>query len=347
MLLVGPSGTGKTRLAKALANEAGVPFLYGSASSFVEKFVGTGAARVRSFFQAARANAPCIVFLDELEAIGSRVGTQQNNPEYCQTVSQLLTELDGFGTNRTRGKKSGKKNTGCSGKSSSEVKKSGGEVNNTSQNAINGTVIFLAATNQYQALDPALLRPGRLDRIVHIGYPDLDVRVECLKIHLRPLHAPGIKKHGGIEFNTVLRDLAGRLDGWSCAEIAHVLNDAALQAARARKPELTVEDIVAAINNSGGPRNGTHRSQYAYEAGLHRSGRPERDGDNDPPKVGGAGFFGDAPPRNANAPCNYSVGGGGGGVSREAAVLGYLVQQALRGELNLGAINSGPKDGAS
>ena len=186
ILLVGPPGTGKTMLAKAVAGEANVPFFSMSGSEFVEMFVGMGASKVRDLFRQAKEKAPCIVFIDEIDAIGKkRDGQVGGNDEREQTLNQLLTEMDGF--------------EGNSG------------------------VIILAATNRPESLDPALLRPGRFDRRVPVELPDLKGREEILKVHARK-----IKVADNVDFNKIARMASGA----SGAELANIVNEAALRAVR-------------------------------------------------------------------------------------------------------------------
>ena len=201
-LLVGPPGTGKTLLAKAVAGEANVPFFSISGSDFVEMFVGVGASRVRDLFKEAAKVAPCIVFIDEIDAIGQKRNSGQlgGNDEREQTLNQLLTEMDGF--------------EGNSG------------------------VIILAATNRPDSLDPALTRPGRFDRRVPVELPDLKGREEILKVHARKVAlAPGI------DFNTVARMASGA----SGAELANIVNEAALRAVRAGRKSVTEADLEESI----------------------------------------------------------------------------------------------------
>ena len=190
ILLVGPPGTGKTMLAKAVAGESNVPFFSISGSEFVEMFVGMGASKVRDLFKQAKEKAPCIVFNDEIDAIGQKriSGQFGGNDEREQTLIQLLTEMDGF-----------EGNTG---------------------------VIILAATNRPDSLDPALTRPGRFDRRVPVELPDLKGREEILKVH-----AKKVKIAPGVDFNTVARMASGA----SGAELANIVNEAALRAARFAK----------------------------------------------------------------------------------------------------------------
>ena len=202
ILLVGPPGTGKTMLAKAVAGESNVPFFSISGSEFVEMFVGMGASKVRDLFKQAKEKAPCIVFIDEIDAIGQKRNSGQlgGNDEREQTLNQLLTEMDGF-----------EGNTG---------------------------VIILAATNRPDSLDPALTRPGRFDRRVPVELPDLKGREEILKVHAKKVAlAPGI------DFNTVARMASGA----SGAELANIVNEAALRAVRAGRKSVTQADLEESI----------------------------------------------------------------------------------------------------
>ena len=202
ILLVGPPGTGKTMLAKAVAGESNVPFFSMSGSEFVEMFVGMGASKVRDLFKQAKEKAPCIVFIDEIDAIGQKRNSGQygGNDEREQTLNQLLTEMDGFEGN-------------------------------------NG-VIILAATNRPESLDPALTRPGRFDRRVPVELPDLKGREEILKVHAKKVAlAPGI------DFNTVARMASGA----SGAELANIVNEAALRAVRAGRKSVTQADLEESI----------------------------------------------------------------------------------------------------
>ncbi len=202
ILLVGPPGTGKTMLAKAVAGESNVPFFSISGSEFVEMFVGMGASKVRDLFRQAKEKAPCIVFIDEIDAIGQKrnSGNFGGNDEREQTLNQLLTEMDGFEGN-------------------------------------NG-VIILAATNRPDSLDPALTRPGRFDRRVPVELPDLKGREEILKVHAKKVSlAPGV------DFNTVARMASGA----SGAELANIVNEAALRAVRAGRKAVTEADLEESI----------------------------------------------------------------------------------------------------
>jgi cell division protease FtsH len=198
VLLVGPPGTGKTLLAKAVSGEAGVPFFSISGSDFVEMFVGVGASRVRDLFEQAKKNAPCIIFIDEIDAVGRHrgAGLGGGHDEREQTLNQLLVEMDGFG--------------------------------------VNEGVIILAATNRPDILDPALLRPGRFDRRVVVGLPDIKGREEILKVHSRgkPL-GPDVD----------LKDLAKSTPGFTGADLENLLNESALLAARKEKKQITMEEV--------------------------------------------------------------------------------------------------------
>ena len=201
ILLVGPPGTGKTMLAKAVAGEANVPFFSISGSEFVEMFVGMGASKVRDLFRQAKEKAPCIVFIDEIDAIGKkRNGQIGGNDEREQTLNQLLTEMDGF-----------EENTG---------------------------VIILAATNRPESLDPALLRPGRFDRRVPVELPDLKGREDILRVHARK-----VKIADNVDYNKVARMASGA----SGAELANIVNEAALRAVRSRRRFVVQSDLEESI----------------------------------------------------------------------------------------------------
>ena len=202
LLLVGPPGTGKTMLAKAVAGEANVPFFSISGSEFVEMFVGMGASKVRDLFRQAKEKAPCIVFIDEIDAIGKKrsAGNMGGNDEREQTLNQLLTEMDGF-----------EENTG---------------------------VMILAATNRPESLDPALTRPGRFDRRVPVELPDLQGREAILKVH-----AKKIKTAEDVDFHTIARMAAGA----SGAELANIINEAALRAVRDNRVVVTEADLEESI----------------------------------------------------------------------------------------------------
>jgi cell division protease FtsH len=200
VLLVGPPGTGKTLLARSIAGEAGVPFVFASGSDFVEMYAGVGAARVRRLFKEARRHKSCIVFIDELDAVGrSRGGTSLSHEEREQTLNQLLVEMDGFETSRG--------------------------------------IVVIAATNRQDILDPALLRPGRFDRQVTVGNPDLRGREAILSVH-------GRKVAMGDDVN--LRSIARGTPGFSGADLANLVNEAALAAGRAGRDKVTGKDMEGA-----------------------------------------------------------------------------------------------------
>ncbi|SPZ49893.1 ATP-dependent zinc metalloprotease FtsH [Sarcina ventriculi] len=202
VLLVGPPGTGKTLLAKAISGEAGVPFFSISGSDFVEMFVGVGASRVRDMFDQAKKNAPCIVFIDEIDAVGRQrgAGVGGGHDEREQTLNQLLVEMDGFG--------------------------------------VNEGIIMIAATNRPDILDPALLRPGRFDRQIVVGAPDVAGREAILKVHTR-------NKHLGDDVE--LKVLAKRTPGFTGADLENLTNEAALLAVRRNKMTIDMDDIEEAI----------------------------------------------------------------------------------------------------
>ncbi|MFN4278996.1 ATP-dependent zinc metalloprotease FtsH2 [Thermosynechococcus sp.] len=212
VLLVGPPGTGKTMLAKAIAGEAGVPFFSISGSEFVEMFVGVGASRVRDLFRKAKENAPCLIFIDEIDAVGRQrgAGIGGGNDEREQTLNQLLTEMDGF-----------EGNTG---------------------------IIVIAATNRPDVLDAALLRPGRFDRQVVVDAPDIKGRLAILKVHARNKKlAPEVS----------LEAIARRTPGFTGADLANLLNEAAILTARRRKPAITMLEIDDAVDRVVAGMEGT------------------------------------------------------------------------------------------
>merc|ERR1712093_100680 len=198
VLLVGPPGTGKTLIARAVAGEANVPFFTISGSDFVEMFVGVGASRVRDMFEQGKKNAPCIIFVDEIDAVGRHrgAGLGGGNDEREQTLNQLLVEMDGFETNEG--------------------------------------VIIIAATNRPDVLDPALLRPGRFDRQVVVPNPDIIGREAILKVHIKKITiGPDVK----------LRTIARGTPGFSGADLANLINESALLAARKNKRVVTMSDV--------------------------------------------------------------------------------------------------------
>jgi cell division protease FtsH len=212
VLLVGPPGTGKTLLAKAIAGEAGVPFFSISGSEFVEMFVGVGASRVRDLFKKAKENAPCLIFIDEIDAVGRQrgAGIGGGNDEREQTLNQLLTEMDGF-----------EGNTG---------------------------IIIIAATNRADVLDSALMRPGRFDRQVMVDNPDIKGRLEILEVHARNKKiAPEVS----------LDAIARRTPGFSGADLANLLNEAAILTARRRKEAITINEIDDAVDRVVAGMEGT------------------------------------------------------------------------------------------
>ena len=215
VLLVGPPGTGKTLLAKAVAGEADVPFFSISGSDFVEMFVGVGASRVRDLFEQAKRNSPSIVFIDEIDAVGRHrgAGLGGGHDEREQTLNQLLVEMDGF--------------------------------------AANEGVIVMAATNRRDILDPALLRPGRFDRQITVNYPDVDGRVEILKVHSRgkPLAA-----------DVDLENIAKRTPFATGADLENIMNEAAIRAARARKTQIDQSMLIEAVERvQMGPEKKSHK----------------------------------------------------------------------------------------
>lgn len=209
VLLVGPPGTGKTYLSKAVAGEAGVPFFSISGSDFVEMFVGVGASRVRDLFEEAKKNAPCIIFIDEIDAVGRRrgAGLGGGHDEREQTLNQLLVEMDGFGTNEG--------------------------------------IIVMAATNRPDILDPAILRPGRFDRQIYVGLPDIKAREEILKVHTR---------NKPLDDDVDLKVVAKRTPGFTPADLENLTNEAALLAARKNLKKIPMEIIdEASIKVVAGP----------------------------------------------------------------------------------------------
>ena len=230
LLLVGPPGTGKTLLARATAGEAGVQFLSISGSDFVEMYVGVGASRVRDLFDQAKKIAPAIIFIDEIDAVGRKRGSGLGggHDEKEQTLNQLLVEMDGFG--RTEG------------------------------------VIVLAATNRPDILDPALLRPGRFDRQIHVGRPDVKGREDILKVH-----AKNKKLDGSVSLKTVARATAG----FTGADLSNLLNEAAILAARNDRPVLTMEDLNEALMKiTAGPakKSRVQTRKDLKETAIHEAG---------------------------------------------------------------------------
>ena len=231
VLMVGPPGTGKTLLARAIAGEAKVPFFTISGSDFVEMFVGVGASRVRDMFEEAKKHAPCIIFIDEIDAVGRQrgAGLGGGHDEREQTLNQLLVEMDGFEGNEG--------------------------------------VIVIAATNRPDVLDPALLRPGRFDRQVTVGLPDLKGREQILKVHMR-------KKP--IDDNVIAKDIARGTPGFSGADLANLVNEAALFAARRDRSTITMQDLEDAkdkIRMGAGRRSmvmgDTEKERTAYHEAGH------------------------------------------------------------------------------
>ena len=206
VILVGPPGTGKTLLAKAVAGEAGVPFFSISGSDFVEMFVGVGASRVRDLFEDAKKNAPCIVFIDEIDAVARRRGTGMGggHDEREQTLNQLLVEMDGFG--------------------------------------VNEGIIVMAATNRVDILDPAILRPGRFDRKIGVGKPDVKGREEILKVHAK-------EKPLGDDVD--LENIARTTAGFTGADLENLMNEAAIWAAKSKRTYIQQQDIQQAFIKVG------------------------------------------------------------------------------------------------
>lgn len=230
VLLVGPPGTGKTLLAKAIAGEAGVPFFSISGSDFVEMFVGVGASRVRDLFEQAKKNAPCIIFIDEIDAVGRQrgAGLGGGHDEREQTLNQLLVEMDGFG--------------------------------------VNEGIIMIAATNRPDILDPALLRPGRFDRRILVGAPDVKGREEVLKVHTR---------NKNLSEDVDLKTLAKMTPGFSGADLENLTNEAALLAVRNGKSSIDMEDIEEAITRviAGPEKKSRVVSEYDRRiTAVHESG---------------------------------------------------------------------------
>ncbi|MBI4599224.1 ATP-dependent zinc metalloprotease FtsH [Candidatus Uhrbacteria bacterium] len=231
VLLMGPPGTGKTMLSRAVAGEANVPFYHISGSEFVEMFVGVGASRVRDLFNKAKKSAPCIIFIDEIDAVGRQRGTGLggSHDEREQTLNQILVEMDGFDPHLG--------------------------------------VIVIAATNRPDVLDPALLRPGRFDRRVVLDLPDIEERLEILNIHA---------KNKPLEPNVDMRQVAQRTPGFSGADLANLLNEAAIRTARQDRTSVTMEDVLDSIEKVLlGPERRSHilspkeREVTAYHEGGH------------------------------------------------------------------------------
>ncbi|XP_077569669.1 mitochondrial inner membrane m-AAA protease component AFG3L1-like isoform X2 [Stigmatopora nigra] len=234
-ILTGPPGTGKTLLAKATAGEANVPFITVSGSEFQEMFVGVGAARIRDMFATARKNAPCILFIDEIDALGRKRGRGNlgNHSEQENTLNQLLVEMDGF-------------------KSSTDV-------------------VVLAATNRADILDPALMRPGRFDRHIYVGLPDIKGRASIFKVHLRPL-----KLDPSVQFESLARDLATQTPGLNGADIANISNEAALIAARhldqfisTKHFEQAIDRVIGGLEKKSQVLQLPERTTVAYHEAGH------------------------------------------------------------------------------
>ena len=231
VLLIGPPGTGKTLLAKAVAGEAGVPFFSISGSDFVEMFVGVGAGRVRDLFRKAKQNAPCVIFIDEIDAVGRQrgAGLGGGNDEREQTLNQLLVEMDGF--------------------------------------SYNAGILVMAATNRDDVLDPALLRPGRFDRIITVGLPDKEGREAIFKVHAR---------NKTVDPSVDFKALAQRTVGFSGADIENIMNEAAILAVRFHKSSVGMAEIDEAIDRriagpakNGKGMNALERRQVAYHESGH------------------------------------------------------------------------------